>query len=70
MENVLYILAGLIGVAGFCYGWWRYPHKLSRWKRSRMSNIQFYEDRLAYSIAMCVAWGGFIAYLVYESYNE
>ena len=64
MENVLYILAGLIGVAGFCYGWWRYPHKLSRWKRSRMSNIQFYEDRLAYSIAMCVAWGGFIAYLV------
>ena len=35
-----------------------------------MSNIEFYEDRLAYSLAMCVAWGGFVAYLVYSSYNE
>ena len=70
MENVLYILSGLIGIVGFCYGWWRYPHKLSRWKRSRMSNVKFYEDRLAYSLASGVVWGGFFAYLTYIHYNE
>ena len=70
MELALYIIAGLIGIAGFCFGWLRYPHKISRWKRSRMSNIEFYEDRLAYSLAMCVVWGGFVAYLVYSCYSE
>ena len=70
MELALYIIAGLIGIAGFCFGWLRYPHKISRWKRSRMSNVEFYEDCLAYSLAMCVAWGGFVAYLVYSCYNE
>ena len=70
MELALYIIAGLIGLAGFCFGWLRYPHKISRWKRSRMSNVEFYEDCLAYSLAMCVAWGGFVAYLVYSCYNE
>lgn len=70
MEYALYILAGFIGLVGFRLGWLRYPHKISKWKRNRMSDIEFFEDRLAYSLAICIVLGGFVAYCVYTYYNN
>ena len=44
MEKLLYVIAIIIGIIGFIYGWHRYPYSLSKWKRNRMSDIEFLKN--------------------------
>ena len=46
LEWILYIVGGgITAYYSFRHSWWLFPKKISRWKRSRMSDYDFYTDR-------------------------
>ena len=46
LEWLLYIVGGgITAYYSFRHSWWLFPKKISRWKRSRMSDYDFYTDR-------------------------
>ena len=65
MEKLLYVIAIIIGIIRFIYGWHRYPYSLSKWKRNRMSDIEFFKERLSYSFSIALS-GCVIFWLFYK----
>lgn len=70
LEWFLYLVGIVIGYASFRFNWWLFPKKLSRWKRYRMSEYDFFVDRVIAAVAGAVVFGGGSIYCVYMAFHE
>lgn len=70
LEWFLYLVGVAIGFAAFRIYWWLYPKRLSRWKRYRMSEYDFFTNRMVEGIAAALAFGGVSIYFVYQVFHK
>ena len=70
LEWFLYLVGIVIGYASFRFNWWLFPKKLSRWKRYRMSEYDFFVDRVIAAVAGAVVFGGGSIYCVYMAFHK
>lgn len=70
LEWILYGVGLVVAYYAFRWWWWLYPKQISKWKRYRMSEYDFYKGRIVTAVSAAAVFGYFAIAIVYTIFHS